>query len=148
MWYGLTKNHIVRGLIVFFGLGVFLTLCVIIFIQFSKSSEINYWALLFLLVALPGIWLVLVSVLTITWIKVNNDQVEYYLWKRIHILNCPIRDITHIGGGLVSAFIIKTKKGNMRLLGLQLNDKKKLSNHLMKINPNIQSLPSLTKNST
>ena len=140
MWYGMTKKDIVRGLIVFFGIGLFAVLIGLIGSYFEKTEPKNYWALLLLLAAIPGIWLALVSVLTITWLKVTDEQVEWYLWKNFRLLSCPIADITHIGRGLVSAFIIKTKKGTIRLLGLHVANRTELSNHLVSINPNIQRL--------
>jgi len=124
----------------FFAIGIFAALIGLVAVLFAKPGSRNYWALLFLVVAIPRIWLVLVSILTITWLKVGNEQVEWYLWKRIRILSCPIADITHIGGGSFSAVIIKTTKGTIRLFGLHLRDRMKLSNHLMEINKNIQWL--------
>jgi len=117
MWYGLTKKNIVHGLIIFVVIGAVAVLLGLVAVLFAKPGPRNYGALLFLFVAIPGIWLVLVSILTITWLKVDNDQVEWYLWKRIHLLSCPIADITHIGGGSFSAVIIKTNKGTIRLFG-------------------------------
>ena len=140
MWYGLTKKNIVRGLIVFFAIGISAAVLGLIGVQFEKPGPRNYWAILFLVAAIPGIWLVLVSILTITWLKVGDEQVEWYLWKKIRILSCPIADITHVGGGSFSAVIIKTNKGTIRLFGLHLRDRMKLSNHLMEINKDIQWL--------
>ena len=42
--------------------------------------------------------------------------------------------------GSFSAVIIKTNKGTIRLFGLHLRDRMKLSNHLMELNQNIQWL--------
>lgn len=140
MWYGLSKENIVRGLLIFTGLGVIAAVAGLIGGAVSNSGPKNYWALLFLLLALPGIWIALVSILTITWLKVDDRQVEWYLWKKVRLLSCPIDDITHLGRGSVSAFVIKTKKGTIRLLGLHMRNRKKLSNYLMEKNPNIQWL--------
>ncbi|HUL21799.1 MAG TPA: hypothetical protein VLZ10_10110 [Thermodesulfobacteriota bacterium] len=140
MWYGLTKKNIVHGLIVFSAIGFFAAFVGMIGFQFEKSGPRNYWALLFLMAVIPGIWLVLVLFLTVTWLKVDNEQIEWYLWKKIRIFSCPITDITHIGGGSLSAVIIKTRKGTIRLFGLHHSDTKKLSKHLMQINKNIQEL--------
>ena len=138
MWYGLTKKHIVQGLIVFFLIGVFAALLGLVVSLFSKPGPRNYWALLFLLAAIPGIWLVLVSILTITWLKVSDEKIEWYLWKKILLLSCPIADIKRIGGGSFSAVVIKTNKGTIHLFGLHNRDRINLSNHLLGLNKNIK----------
>lgn len=140
MWYGLTKRNIVHGLIAFAVIGVVAALLGLVSALFAKPGPRNYWALLFLFAAIPGIWLILVSIFTITWLKVDNEQVEWYLWKKIRLLSCPIADITHIGGGSFSAVIIRTKKGTIRLFGLHLRDRMKLANHLRELNQNIKWL--------
>jgi len=141
MWYGLTRQNIVHGLIVFFAIGVFAALLGLIGVQFEKPGPRNYWALLFLVAVIPGIWLVLVAILTITWLKVGDEHVEWYLWKKIRILSCPIAEITHIGGGSFSAVIIKTTRGTIRLFGLHCRDRMRLAEHLMEINQNIVESP-------
>jgi len=140
MWYGLTKDKIIHGLIIFSGIGIIAALLGMVSGFLSESGPKNYWALLFLVAAIPGIWLILVSFLTITWLKVDNEQIEWYLWKKICLLSCSTMDITHIGGGTFSAVLIKTKKGTIRLFGLHLKDKRKLSDHLIEINHNIKRL--------
>jgi hypothetical protein len=140
MWYGLTKENITRGLVIFTGLGVVAAVAGLIGGEISNSGPKNYWALLILFLAIPGIWIVLVAILTITWLKVDNQQVEWYLWKKVRLFGCPIEDITHIGGGSVSAFVIKTRKGTIRLFGLDIGNRKRLSKYLMEKNPNIQWL--------
>ena len=140
MWYGLTRKNILHGLIVFCVIGAVAALAGLIGAFFSKPGPRNYWALLFLFAAIPGIWLVLVSILTITWLKVDDGWVEWYLWKKIRILRCPVSDITHIGGGSFSAVVIRTRRGTIRLFGLHLRDRRKLSDHLLELNPNIKWL--------
>jgi hypothetical protein len=140
MWYGLTIKNIIHGLIIFIVIGVVAVLMALVSTFFANSGPRNYWALLFLFLAIPGIWLVLVSILTITWLKVDNEHADWYLWKKIHLLRCPIADITHIGGGSFAAVKIKTNKGTIRLFGLHHRDRVKLSNHLMELNQNIKWL--------
>jgi hypothetical protein len=140
MWYGLTKKNIISGLIIFVLIGAVAVLLALVSTLFKDPGSRNYWALLFLFVVVPGIWLVLVSILSATWLRVDKEHVEWYLWKKIHLLKCPIADITHIGGGSFSAVIIKTKKGTIRLLGLHHRDRKKLSSHLMELNQSIKWL--------
>lgn len=140
MWYGLSKQNVVHGLIVFFIIGIVAALLGLIGVQFEKPGPRNYWALAFLVAFIPGIWLALVAILTITWVKVDNEQVHWYLWKKIRILSCPISDVTHIGSGTLSAVIIKTKRGTIHLLGLHLADRGKLSDSLMERNKNIRWL--------
>jgi hypothetical protein len=138
MWYGLSRQNVVHGLIVFSVIGVVAALLGMIGVQFEKPGPRNYWALVFLVAAIPGIWLALVAILTITWLKVDNEQIHWYLWKKIRILSCPISDVTHIGGGSFSAVIIKTRRGTIHLFGLHLRDRGKLSDYLMERNENIQ----------
>jgi hypothetical protein len=84
MWYGMTKKDIVRGLIVFFGIGLFAVPIGLIGSYFEKTEPKNYWALLLLLAAILGIWLALVYVLTISWLKVTDDvTVKIYSTKTI-----------------------------------------------------------------
>jgi hypothetical protein len=66
MWYGLTRKNIVHGLIIFVVIGAVAVLLGLVAVLFAKPGPRNYWALLLLFVAIPGIWLVLVSILTIT----------------------------------------------------------------------------------
>jgi len=140
MWYGLTIKNIVQSLIVFVTIGAVAVVLALISTLFKDPGPRNYWALLFLFMSVPGIWLVFVSFLTATWLRVEREYVAWYLWKKIQLLKCPIADITHIGGGSFSAVIIKTKKGTIRLLGLQHSDRNKLSRHLMETNQNIKWL--------
>ena len=140
MWYGLTKKNIISGLIIFVVIGAVAVLLALISTLFKDPGPRNYWALLFLFLVVPGIWLVLVSILSATWLKIEKEQVEWYLWKKIRLFKCPIADITHIGGGSFSAVIIKTKKGTIRLFGLHHRDRIKLSSHLMELNQSIKWL--------
>ena len=140
MWYGLTNKNIVHGLIIFVIIGAVAVLLALVSALFKDPGPRNYWALLFLFVAVPGVWLVLVSILSTTWLRVEEEHVDWYLWKKIHLLKCPIADISHIGGGAFSAVVIKTKKGTIRLLGLSLRDRMMLSSHLMELNQDIKWL--------
>ena len=140
MWYGLTIKNIVQGFIIFVIIGAVAVLLALISTLFKEPGPRNYWALLFIFMMVPGIWLIFVSFLSATWLRVGKEHVEWYLWKKFKLLKCPIADITHIGGGSFSAVIIKTKKGTIRLLGLHHRDRKKLSSHLMGLNHSIKWL--------
>ena len=140
MWYGLTIKNVVQGFIIFVIIGAVAVLLALISTLFKEPGPRNYWALLFIFMMVPGIWLIFVSFLSATWLRVGKEHVEWYLWKKFQLLKCPIADITHIGGGSFSAVIIKTKKGTIRLLGLHHCDRNKLSSHLMEINQNIKWL--------
>lgn len=111
MWYGLTKENIIRGFLIFVGLGIIAAVAGFIGAEFSDPGPNNPWALLFLVLIIPGIWVALSLILTITWLRVDDKKVEWFLWKKVRLLSCPIEDITHIGRGLVSAFILKTRTG-------------------------------------
>ena len=138
MWYGLSRQNILHGLMVFSVIGIVGALLVLIGVQFEEPGPRDYWALAYLMAAIPGIWLVLVAILTITWLKVDQERIHWYLWKKIRILSCPISDVTHIGGGSFSAVVIKTRRGTIRLFGLHVRDRRRLSDCLMERNENIR----------
>lgn len=138
MWYGFTKKAIFQGLINFIGIGVFAVIMSVMMAQFLKPEHPNYWYLLLLFIFFPGLWLVLGFLFSITWFKINSDQIEYHLWKKIHLCSCPIKEVTHIGSDFFSAYFIKTKKVKIRLFAIDKKDRKNLSDYLIKINPNIQ----------
>ena len=140
MWYGLTKRDFIKGLLFFAELGIFAAAAGLIGVAVSRPESKNYGALLYLMIGLPGIWVVTSGIISIAWLKVDDGQVEWYLWKKVKLLNCSIEDITHIGAGRVSAYIIKNRKGTIRLLGMHMGNRNVLSDYLMEKNPNIQYL--------
>ena len=138
MWYGLTWRNFVGGLRIFFLLGVTAAAFGVLNALFIKGGGIkNYSALLALIAGIPAIWVCLAGVMSITWLRVNGKQIEWYLWKRYLLKSCPAESLLSINGGLASAVVIRTTTGSMRLLGIHSKDKVALCQHLKQLNPQL-----------
>jgi hypothetical protein len=137
-WYGLSRQNFFHTLQIFGLLGVIAAVLAVLD-AFHKGQDIqNWWRLLGLVLGIPMIWTLLGIVLSSTWLKLDEAEVSWYLWKRFLLLRCPVRSILTIGSGGFSAMIIKTSKGTIYLFGLHFRDRVELTNRLMEVNPNIQ----------
>jgi hypothetical protein len=137
MWYGFDMRQFKSGLLVFVAIGVLAALLGVISGFFSESETKNYWALLFLLLAIPFIWLILSSVFFSTWVKVEGNTLSWYLYKILRLKTVTVDEIERIRGGSFSAVIIETRRGNIHIVGLMLPHRVALSDHLQKLNPAI-----------
>src|SRR5262249_59161965 len=88
-----------------------------------------------LLVGIPGIWVALAAILSSTWLKIEGNELSWYLWKRFLLLRCSTEDILWIGGGSFSALVIRTRKGTIRLFGIHAGDRYLLTDLLRTANP-------------
>ena|SRR5262249_25345165 len=139
MWYGFTRQRFVQSLGIFTSIGLVAALLGLIGSKVSGNGIRNYWALAWIVFGIPAMWIVLASIFSVTWLKVEHSGLGWYLWKRILILKCPIRSVLSIGPGMVSAVNIKTPQGTIRLFGLHLKDREELTRHLIELNPAIRS---------
>lgn len=138
MWYGFTRQRFIQSFVVFTIIGLLGALLGVIGSKVSGTGIQNYWTLTWLILGIPALWLVLASIFTITWLKVEHSDIEWCLWKKVLILKCPIQSVLEIAPGLASAVIIKTPQGTIRLFGLHLVDRLELTRRLVEINPRIK----------
>ena len=138
MWYGLTKQNFVHSLRVFAVLGLVAALLGLIGSAISGAGIRNYWALVWLVLGIPAIWIVLASILSVTWLKVGDSDIGWYLWKRVLILECPIDSVLAIGPGSFSAVVIRTRRGTIHLFGLHRTKRAELARRLKGVNPDIE----------
>jgi hypothetical protein len=144
MWYGLSRTHFLQTLAFFVGLGVVAALLGTVARYFDEVQDRSPWSLVALLVTIPSIWIAMGTVLCTTWLRVEDDRIEWYLWKRFRLNSCHPRDVIRLEPGSFSAMRIKTSKGTMRLFGIHAQDQVSLSEHLLALNPNITQ-PSLDR---
>ena len=134
MWYGFDKKQFISGLKIFVVIGLFATIAGFLSTFFSENKgDNNYWALLFLALVVPAIWLILSAIFCSTWVKVNDSIIYWYLFKIWLLKKVPIKDITRVRGGSFSAVVIETSQGNIHIIGLDIPTREKLGNHLLEL---------------
>jgi len=138
MWYGLTKKAFLGGLLIFCVIAILACVATVV-ASILKGTGLRHWeGFIMLLVGIPGIWVALAAILSITWLKIEGNELSWYLWKRFLLLRCSTEDILWVGGGSFSALVIRTRKGTIRLFGIHAGDRYLLTDRLRTANPDIE----------
>ena len=138
MWYGLTKKAFLDGLLIFCVIAILACVATVV-ASILKGTGLRHWeGFIMLLVGIPGIWVALAAILSITWLKIEGNELSWYLWKRFLLLRCSTEDILWVGGGSFSALVIRTRKGTIRLFGIHAGDRYLLTDRLRTANPDIE----------
>ena len=138
MWYGFRRQAFMAGLRIFFVLGVLAVLAALVSGWVEETEAPNYAVLPVLLLAIPGIWLLFSLLFAATWLKIEGDCAEWYLFRRLRLKRVPIAEIVSIGAGAFSAVLLHTSRGTVRLIGLSLEDRAGLVIELQARNPSIR----------
>lgn len=139
MWYGLTRKNFISGLTVFGIIGLIAALAGVINAWIKQPATINYGTLLALFLFVPALWIALFVVLSITSLRIEGEELQWFAWRKILLKRCRVQSVRAIGPGWFSAMIIKTDVGTIRLFGLHMNDRVALSRHLLQLKPSIKS---------
>lgn len=138
-WYGLSRGQFMQMLKVFTGIGVFAVVLVLVVVLVKGMPVRQPAALLWVLPGIPCIWLVLGSVLSITSLRVGAQEVHWYLFRRFLVRSYPVASLRCIEPGTFSAVRIRTDRGTIHLLGLYVDDRLRLAQHLLVLNPRLRS---------
>ena len=138
MRYGLEAAQFWTGLKIFVAIAVFACVAAVGQSLVTGNETRNYGALIFLLVAIPSIWLIFSAFFFSTSVTVDDDQVRWMLFDRWLLKSVPVEQVRRLRGGPFSAVIIETDDGNIRIIGLHLPNRRALSDHLRGLNPGVR----------
>ena len=138
MRYGLDASQFWTGLKIFVAIAVLACIAAVAQSLITGNETRNYGALVFLLIAVPSIWLIFSTFFFATSVTIDNDEVRWYLFDRWLLKRVPVQQVRGIRGGSFSAVIIETDSGNLRVIGLHLPNRRALSDHLKGLNPEIR----------
>jgi hypothetical protein len=139
MWYGFDTKQFKSGMKIFMFLGIIAVFLGVVSTFFGSSTgNKNYWALLFLVLCIPSIWLFLSCIFFSTWVKIESDYISWYFFKTWRIKKVAFSELIKVRGGSFSAVVIETSQGNIHIFGLNIPTRVSLYNHLKELNPNIE----------
>ena len=104
---------------------------------FSHAPARAPWAALWLVLVVPGIWLLASIPLSATWLELRDGELRWTLWRRWQLGRYPVDSVRSIGTGSFSAVRIETARGTIRLLGLHMKERTRLAARLRELNPGI-----------
>jgi hypothetical protein len=136
-FYGYRLRDLRDSLVVMTAIGMFGAVLGMLGRRFSHLVARAPWSPLWLLVLVPGIWLVVSIPLSATWLELRGRELHWTLWRRWLIGSYPVDSVRRIGAGSFSAVRIVTTRGTIHLFGLHMRERTRLAERLRELNPGI-----------
>jgi hypothetical protein len=123
MWFGLSIARIRQALVVFTAIGGLAFVSGLVVPWIDGKPLKSPLVLPFLFLVPPVLWLVLAAFLAVLHLRVTDDAIEQYVWRRILVARKPLATLAAITPGSVSSVVLRFHDGStMRLLGIHVAD--------------------------